>query len=320
MTSKEIVIRAIEQKDPPKVPIFMFNRDLEKSDILMVRYGEAKSFRPSAEGETEWGYILHSVDQTMGQADNAPLENWGDLASYNPPVAALRERYEPVRKKCEENRDKYIIGDLGLSGFTVYSFMRGFSNTMEDFYLEEEKMNALLDIIFGFEEQVIEGMLQAGVDAVSFYDDWGSQQSLFVSLEMWRKFFKHRYKRQFELVHRYGKHVFFHCCGNILKIIPELIELQADMINLNGLEVMGMEKVAQYQGQICFCCPVDLQSVALRASKDEIYDYTEKMIKKLGTPHGGYIGYVEEYSSIGLTEGNYWNCYNALIALGNYKR
>ena len=84
---------------------------------------------------------MHSVDQTMGQVENAPLENWDDFVFYKPPVADLSERYEPVRKICENNPDKYIIGDLGLSGFTVYSFLRGFSNTMEDFYLEEEKMN-----------------------------------------------------------------------------------------------------------------------------------------------------------------------------------
>ena len=319
MTDKEIVLRAIEQRDPPRVPVFMFNRDQEKSDILMVHYAPAKSFVPDVPGQTEWGYVMHSVDNTMGQAEDAPLENWENLSSYRPPCADLPERYEPVRKMCERFPQKYIIGDLGLSGFTVYSFLRGFGNTMEDFYLEEENMNALLDQIFAFEECAIERMLQAGVDAVSFYDDWGSQQSLFISLDMWKKFFKHRYKRQFDLIHRYGKHVFFHCCGNILQIIPELIELGADMINLNGLEVMGLEKVAKYRGKICFCCPVDLQSVAIKATREEIFAYTAKMIARLGTEHGGFIGYVEEYSSIGLTEENYWNCYDALIGLGRYE-
>lgn len=46
MNSKEIVMRAVEQTDPPRVPIFMFNRDKEKSDILMVRYGTKKTFVP----------------------------------------------------------------------------------------------------------------------------------------------------------------------------------------------------------------------------------------------------------------------------------
>jgi uroporphyrinogen decarboxylase len=64
-----------------------------------------------------------------------------------------------------------------------------------------------------------------GFDAVSFYDDWGTQSSLMVSPSLWRDFFKPRYKKQFELVRNSGLDVYFHCCGYIYDIIPDFIEL-----------------------------------------------------------------------------------------------
>ena len=319
MLRKEIVERAVTFRDPPRVPVFMFNRDFEKSDVRMLSYAQAKSFTPRRRGESEWGYVQESVDKTAGQVTACPLADWADFERYAPPEADLPERYEHIRKFVGTT-DRFVIGNLGISGFSAYTFLRGFENTMTDFYLEEENMNKLLDVIFSFEEIAIERMLQCGVDAVSFYDDWGSQKSLFIGLDMWKKFFKERYRRQFALIKKYGKHVFFHSCGNVTDIIPELIDLGADIVNFNGLEVMGLETVARYRGKLCFCCPVDLQSVAIRADRKQIFDYTKRMIERLGTPRGGYIGYIEEYSSIGLTEENYWNCYDAYQQYGKYPR
>lgn len=319
MLRREIVERAITFKDPPRVPIFMFNRDFDKSDVRMLTYAQAKSFTPKRHGESEWGYVQESVDKTAGQITASPIEDWADLENYVPPVADLPERFEHI-KNFVGTTDQFIIGDLGISGFSKYTFLRGFENTMTDFYLEEENMNRLLDIIFSFEETVIERMLQCGADAISFYDDWGSQKSLFVSLDMWRKFFKERYRRQFDLIKKYNRHIFFHSCGYVMDIIPELIELGVDIVNFNGLEVMGLENVAKYRGKLCFCCPVDLQSVAIKADRRQIFDYTKRMIEELGTPHGGYMGYIEEYSSIGLTDENYWNCYDAYQEYGTYRK
>ena len=315
MTGREIVKRAVEFKDPPRVPVFMFNRDWDKSDIRLTTYKRPQCAR---RGETEWGYVQESIDKTAGQITEWPIKEWEDFKTYRIPDANQPDRYAHIRSFVEST-DRYVIGDLGISGFSLYTFLRGFENTMTDFYLEPDNMNLLLDKIFDFEETAIKGMLEDGVDAVSFYDDWGSQQSLFISLDMWRKFFKERYRRQFDIIKQYGKHIFFHSCGYVLDIIPDLIELGVDIVNFNGLEVMGLDNVAKYRGQLCFCCPVDLQSVALKADREQIFNYTNRMIHNLGTEHGGYIGYVEEYSSIGLTEENYWNCFEAYKELGNYK-
>lgn len=319
MTSKQRVLKALRFDNPDRVPIFMFNRDYEYSDIAMLTYARANDFTPKVHGETEWGYVQVSVDKTAGQVVHSPVKDWNDLESYLPLDPNRPERYAHIKEYCKNNPDIYTIGNLGISGFSMLTFLHGFEETMEDFYFEEDNINKLLDIIFQTETELIMHMLDAGVDAISFYDDWGSQRSLLISKPMWDKYFKERYRKQFAVIKERGKDIFFHSCGHVIAIIDDLIELGVDMFNFNGLDVMGIENLAKYQGKVAFCCPVDLQSVAIKADKKTIFDYTQKMINTLGNKHGGYIGYIEEYSSIGLTDENYYYCLEAYIQLGKYE-
>ncbi|MCX7038134.1 MAG: hypothetical protein NT005_03230 [Spirochaetes bacterium] len=67
------------------------------------------------------------------------------------------------------------------------------------------------------------GQPRHGFDGVSFYDDWSTQSGLIVSPTLWREFWKPRYRRQFDLAHGEGLDVYFHCCGAVAELIPDLI-------------------------------------------------------------------------------------------------
>lgn len=173
-------------------------------------------------------------------------------------------------------------------------------------------METLADMVFGYEEDVIRRLVETDIDAVAFYDDWGMQFSLMISPALWRDFFKPRYKRQFDIVHAAGKHVYFHSCGYVYDILEDLVEIGADVFNFNQPEVMGLEKLAEFRGRVCFNCPVDLQKIAINADRAAIEAYTRRLVETLGTGSGGFIGYVEEYHSIGLSDENYGYMVDAL--------
>jgi hypothetical protein len=101
-------------------------------------------------------------------------------------------------------------------------------------------------------------------------------------------------------------HVYFHCCGYIYDIIPDLIEIGVDILNLNQPELLGIENLARnFGGKVCFNCPVDHQTVAIHGSDAEIRAYVERLYRQLGCFAGGYIGYIEEYSSVGMSRANF---------------
>ncbi|NLG28663.1 MAG: hypothetical protein GX557_12185, partial [Chloroflexi bacterium] len=97
LTSREIVLRAIERRSPPRIPIHYCNRDFEWSDFVNVGWGPAAGFAASEPGLTEWGYVWHRLDETMGQPRNHPLADWANAARYVPPDPWAPDRLEEAR-------------------------------------------------------------------------------------------------------------------------------------------------------------------------------------------------------------------------------
>jgi uroporphyrinogen decarboxylase len=318
MNSKEIVSRAIEMTGPERVPLNIV-RDNE-SDVVFIMYRPADGFDVGDRKYSEWGYVWERIDNTMGQPKIFPLTDWSKLKDYKPPDAFAEGRTEGFEDFIDKNKDKYILGAMGVTGFNQMTFIRGFSNLLEDLYLERENASKLADKVFGFEEDIIKLYGKFDIDAVTFYDDWGTQNSLIISPTLWRDFFKPRYKRQFDLIHSLNMHVYFHSCGYCYDIIDDLIEIGADILNFNQPDVYGVEKLGkEFGGRVCFQCPVDIQTVAINGGKKEIYDYVKRLIASLGRFNGGYIGLVEDYHSTGFVSKDAQEyCIQAFKDLGKY--
>lgn len=306
MTSKEVVLRAIEFRDPPRVPINYCNRDFECSDVLATGYAPAPGFAPTLPGETEWGYVWHTLDGTMGQPERHPLADPASIASYTPPDPMAPGRLDHLPAWIEANRDRFLRLSVGISGFNQATFLRGFEAFLMDLHIDPARAEAVLDFVFDFENGLIDQAVKLPVDCICFGDDWGAQDGLLISPRVWRKVFRPRYADQFARIRRAGKKVWFHTCGNVWDIIPDLIELGVDVLELLQPDVFGLDRLARtFGGHVCFCCAVDHQRRAIHGSREEILAYARQLNQSLGAFHGGFIGYVEDYSSLGMSENNY---------------
>ena len=197
------------------------------------------------------------------------------------------------------------------------SFLRGFSPLLEDLYAERGRVEQLAELVFGFEEAVIARLPPHGFDGVSFYDDWGTQSGLIISPELWREFFKPRYRRQFALAHELGLDVYFHCCGAVAELIPDLIEIGVDMLNLGQPNLFDIVELGRScGGRVCFVLPVSYQTTSISGTREDIFRAVRSYERHLAGPKGGLIGYLEEYQSIGLSEENYQACIDAFRAIG----
>ncbi|MHB9035518.1 MAG: uroporphyrinogen decarboxylase family protein [Armatimonadota bacterium] len=310
MFPKEIVYRAIEFKNPPRVPVVYFNRDFEKSDILASYYSPSEGYEPSEPGKTEWGYVWQTLDGTMGQPIGCPLADLSNLTCYAPPNPHAPGRLVHLNQFADENRDKFLLLGLGITGFDQAIFLRGLEDFLSDLYLDRAAAERILDIVFDFENGMIEQTTGHALDCIKFADDWGTQNGMIVSPDLWRDVFKPRYARQFELVHKAGKKVWFHTCGNVYPIIGDLIDVGVDVIELLQPDLLGIDNLARdFGGKVCFCCSVDHQRTALSGTRDEVFTYADKLISKLGSFGGGFIAYIEDYSCLGMSEQNYqWIC------------
>lgn len=319
LDSKQQVKKAINMQGPEYVPLLFFNKDQEQSDIILIDVG--RHFLGDNKNISEWGFKWERLDKTMGTPLKALINDINDISKIKVPDAYDVERFNEVKKiKGKYGKDKYYLASLSITGFTVMTFLRGFANLMEDLYINREKAEELADIVFNFEEDIIRQLKGYRFDGVAFFDDWGTQTNLIISPGMWREFFKPRYKKQFKLAHDEGLDVYFHSCGKIDDIIPDFIEIGVDMLNLSQPNVFNIEEIGKkFGGKICFVCPVSYQTTSIMGTKEEIYNDVKRLIDNLGCFNGGLIGYIEEYSSIGMSEDNYQYCIHAFKELGKYK-
>jgi len=312
---KEQVIKAIKMQSPQYIPLFFFNKDKDQSDIIKIDI--QKHFGGPENDTSEWGFAWKTKDETMGQPIDCLIKNWGQLDSFTAPDPYDPDRFNEVIDTVQSNKDRFLVAGLSLSGFTTMTLIAGFENVLEGLYVDRENVDRLADMVFGFEENLIELAADYGFDAVNFADDWGTQKSLIISPELWREFFKPRYKKQFELVHSKGMSVIFHCCGNIYDIIPDFIEIGADVLNLSQPNLFDITKIGrEFGGKVCFMCPVSYQTTSITGTREDIFDDVRSLVDNLGSYNGGLIGYIEEYHSIGMSTENYLSCIDAFRELG----
>jgi len=80
-------------------------------------------------------------------------------------------------------------------------------------------------------------------DSIFWCDDMGYRGTQFFSLQTYRELLKPAQKRAIDWAHRKGISAHLHSCGNIMRFVPDLVEIGLD--GLNPLEVKaGMDAVA----------------------------------------------------------------------------
>lgn len=321
-TRKQLVDRAIEFRRPDRIPIVFWNRDQAEGDVMLyhLALGAPGDGSPNAWdwSTSEWGYRLEKLgDGTMGH----PVEPfYRDLpAAQQIRLPALREaeRMSAAPAFFEACGDRYRLASFDLSGFTVYTLLRGFANAMQDFLLEPDGFALLMDRIVDFECELMRLAARQGFHGIHFADDWGTQSGLMISPALWRRLFKPRYARQFALAHELGLHTWYHCCGEFLPIMEDFCEIGVDVLNIAQPNVNDIAEVGRrLRGRQCFMMPISYQTVSIQGTPEQIHAEARRLYDHLAAPAGGFIGYVEEYGVMGMSPENYRACGEAFRRLG----
>lgn len=320
-TRRSLVEKAITFQHPERIPVVFWNCDQTEGDLLLyhLSLGAEGEGTPNAWdwSTNEWGYQLVKLgDGTMGHPVAPYYVEMPAPGAIRVPALREAERLSALPAFRERCGDRYRLASLDLSGFTVYTLLRGFEQSMQDFLIDPGGFAALMDRILDFECGLIRLAARHGFHGIHFADDWGTQCGLMVSPALWRRLFKPRYARQFALARQLGLHTWYHCCGNFLPIMGDFHEIGVDVINIAQPNVVDVAAVgAQLRGHQCFLLPISYQTVSIQGTPAEIHAEARRLHDALGTPAGGFIGYVEEYSVMGMPPENYRACGEAFRRL-----
>ena len=315
MTSRELVRHAVTFGEPPRIPyacISPLHSDFcELAGFSALTTDGKRQGLPDRKGELaydEWGVGFKWTGRLRNQALVHPLRDLRALDDYRFPAIADPGRYRwagPVIRRANAT-GKYVVAPDPVMLAERARFLMGFDNLLVAAYADPARVQALLArltdlIIAGLQQWARQGRL----DAFMTWDDWGLQTGPMVSPRFFREVFGPHYARIIDATHRAGLHFIWHCCGHITELIPTMIELGADVLQLDQPRLLGHETLAErFGGRICFWNCADIQwSPRPETSAADIEREIAHMVQVYGRFRGGLM--LRQYPQpldIGMTE------------------
>jgi uroporphyrinogen decarboxylase len=316
VTHRERVLRAINFQNPDKIPLAVgvdlpelfrygqrfldlcqkYPNDFSAPDSLKIPERDEAHYRPDGTYYREytdgWGSEWVSLEQGFsGEVVRPVLDDWSKLKTLkSPPVPdsspADRKRLREAMKKQKET---YVGLMYGGCLFQTMMDVRGMENCLMDIASDCEEIYILADLQLQRMLTTIEIALEAGVDVVRFADDWGTQTGLFINPASWRKIFKPRYQKMFDLVRQGGAIPWMHSCGMTMEIIPDWIEMGLKVLEPQ-LGCMNMRELQRLTaGKLCIDGSLDFQKILPFGTPEQVRGYISEVTSIFGSPQGGFI-------------------------------
>jgi uroporphyrinogen decarboxylase len=244
MTSRDLVYRAIAHQTADRIPFCI---------------GLAQDMREKLKAERgvtdENAYFDNDVIRIF-----PPWWRWKDLdASFYRAELPTRRvtvwgqgSYGDFHAEAERwhTAGKYVVACIYGSFFEMAYWARGMENFLADMLTEPEHTVRFLEDMLRRNLVMLENILWCPqVDGVLLGSDWGSQADLIMSPATWREFIRPYEQREYDLIKSYGKHVWVHSCGNIVKVIPDLIKMGVDVLNPVQPECMDLAMLKREFGK-----------------------------------------------------------------------
>ncbi|QDU70236.1 uroporphyrinogen decarboxylase family protein [Mucisphaera calidilacus] len=316
MTGRERVLRTLEFDSPDRVP-----RDLWRLPICDLVHGKANidallnkypidfdgpdftnhklqaltQGDPYAVGQytDEWGCVFENLKAgIIGEVKNPPLTDWSRLEDLRPPVESYDIDVEAINASCAA-KDKFLWAHACPRPFERCQFLRGAEELYMDLAEQPDELLQLLDTIHTHDCKELDAWARTDVDYLRFIDDWGSQHSLLINPDTWRKLFKPMYAEYARIAHDAGKKIFMHSDGHIFDIYEDLIEIGIDAIN-SQLFCMDIEEIGNhFKGRITFWGEIDRQHILPNGTPDDCRNAVQRVADALWSPQGGVIAQFE---------------------------
>ncbi len=315
LTGRERVIKCLEFEKPDRAPrdvwplpaITLFR--IDEYEDLINRYPmdiSRPELSPGWDEETanntfrkgkykdEWGSIWYLGEPgVIGEVKEPALNDWSRLKDFDPPWYLIEEGKDinHINKKCDDS-EKFMLSEVCARPFERLQFVRGTENLYLDLAYGITEVDILLNMIHEFNLKHINFWCNTKVDGIFIMDDWGTNDSLLISPQIFRNKFKPLYREYCDLIHSHNKYVFFHSDGNIEEIYGDLIEVGVDALN-SQLFTMDIQRLAKYKGKITFWGEIDRQHILPFGTPEEVREAVMKVRKNLDDGIGGVIAQCE---------------------------
>jgi uroporphyrinogen decarboxylase len=261
----------------------------------------------------------------------ADIESAADLAKFHFPDPLDPGRFEGLadraRHLLNERRVACILSRHCPGLLEISIWLRGYEDFYTDLLANRPLAEAILDRVLELKMQYWEKVLElVGPDVMicAEADDLAGQDGPLMSPGLYRELIKPRHTRLFSFIRQCAARevkIFFHSCGSVASIIPDLIESGVDILNPVQVSARGMdtrELKRLYGRDISFHgAGVDTQAVLPGGTPQEVRDEVRRRIDDLA-PGGGFIFNTVHNIQVDVPPENIMAMWEALHEFGVY--
>ena len=314
--SKAEIRKAVERHRPKRVPRYMsfysseikakYGNELQAVldeypddfliyDLLLEIWGWPADTTITRQWVDAWGvtWICPPGGAGMVPLDSDLHSSWDDLQHYiEKHIPSLQQSgfLSSLRQRVKLYPDSYLVAHCGLGPYERLRSARGTENMARDLYLNPKEILTLLDAVGEYFRGLIRLVGSSGADAFMLSDDFGIQRSMLMSPKQWREFFKPWFRTLIGEIHTSGMSAWLHCCGNITAIVPDLIEIELDVLHPIQPHAMDQAQIVRtYGDQISFFGGIDVQSALPFGTPEDVDDHIRWLVETFNGTAGGFI-------------------------------
>lgn len=238
---------------------------------------------------------------------NPAVETYEKAAEINAPSPHSEKIKTELKKNYKQiDREKYFLS----VNHPYFLYEKGFNILGAEEFLclmaaDEDAANQFLDTLLNFEMEIAKEYVKYKPEHINTSDDYGIQDRLALSPEMWRKYFKPRLKKLYDFYRsELGDDIVIshHSCGHVMPILEDFIEIGTTILNPLQTTANDLPKAAEItRGRLVIAGAIDGQQI-LPFGKPE--DVRKEVFRKMNLfwKNGGFLPMAEKM--LGVPEKN----------------
>ncbi|MCL2826546.1 MAG: hypothetical protein FWD72_03990 [Eggerthellaceae bacterium] len=211
-------------------------------------------------GDTPGGFPVHTPDKIVIK----DIEHWRDYVKA-PSLEFTDEQWAIAKGPYDlVDHDKAFAASFVAPGlFEQTHHLSEIKNALMYYITNPDEMHDLIKFLTEWELELAEGICShLHPDAIFHHDDWGTENSTFLSPDMFAEFFVEPYKQIYGYYHDHGVELIVHHSDSYAAtLVPSMIEMGIDIwqgaMEKNDVPAL----VKKYGGQISFMGDIDNKDV-----------------------------------------------------------
>ena len=155
----------------------------------------------------------------------ALAETKADIEAFRFPDPDANGRYRDAEALVNKFHNDYLIfGDIEVTVFSLAQELAGMEKLLVDMMMEKEYVIPLFEACAEFQTRVGLRLIEKGIDAIWFGDDFGTQTSLIMAPELFRSQLKPIYKSMNDRFKALKPDIIpiLHCDGAVSELLNDI--------------------------------------------------------------------------------------------------